>query len=132
MTEKTVPVKKDGGDIQATREDARYLIPAVDIFETENELVVICDVPGVDQAGISVGVDENILTIEGRTLDREEDLSKEIHREYRLSNYHRQFELSDVIDQEKISAELKHGVLTITLPKAEKAKPKKIDIKVNG
>ena len=89
-------------------------------------------VPGVDQSGISVGVDENILTIEGRTLDREEDVSKEIHREYRLSNYYRQFELSDVIDQDKITAELKHGVLTVKLPKAEKAKPKKIDIKVKS
>lgn len=132
MTEKTIPVKKEANDIQTTREETRYLIPAVDIYEREHELVVICDVPGVDQSGISVGVDENILTIEGKTLDREEDVSKEIHREYRLANYYRQFELSDVIDQEKISAELKHGVLTITLPKAEKAKPKKIDIKVNG
>lgn len=132
MTEKTIPVKKEANDIQTTREETRYLIPAVDIYEREHELVVICDVPGVDQTGISVGVDENILTIEGKTIDREEDISKEIHREYRLANYYRQFELSDVIDQEKISAELKHGVLTITLPKAEKAKPKKIDIKVNG
>lgn len=132
MTEKTIPVKKEANDIQTTREETRYLIPAVDIYEREHELVVICDVPGVDQSGISVGVDENILTIEGRTIDREEDVSKEIHREYRLANYYRQFELSDVIDQEKISAELKHGVLTVTLPKAEKAKPKKIDIKVNG
>ncbi len=132
MTEKTVPIKRESTDLQATREDARYLIPAVDIFERENELVVICDVPGVDQTGVSVGVDENILTIEAKTLDREEDASKEIHREYQLANYHRQFELSDVIDQEKITAELKHGVLTITLPKAEKAKPKKIDIRIKS
>ncbi|MGB3977275.1 MAG: Hsp20/alpha crystallin family protein [bacterium] len=132
MTEKTVPVKKESGDLQITREETRYLKPAVDIYETEAALVVVCDVPGVDKSGITVGVDNNVLTIEGKTLDREEDISKEVHREYRLANYHRQFELSEVIDQDKISAELKHGVLTITLPKAEKAKPKKIDIKVKG
>ncbi len=132
MTEKTVPVKKESGDLQITREETRYLKPAVDIYETEAALIVVCDVPGVDKSGITVGVDNNILTIEGKTIDREEDVSKEVHREYRLANYHRQFELTEVIDQDKISAELKHGVLTITLPKAEKAKPKKIDIKVNG
>ena len=132
MTEKTVPVKKESGDLQITREETRYLKPAVDIYETEAALIVVCDVPGVDKSGITVGVDNNILTIEGKTLAREEDISKEVHREYRLANYHRQFELTEVIDQDKISAELKHGVLTITLPKAEKAKPKKIDIKVNG
>lgn len=132
MTEKTVPVKKESGDLQITREETRYLKPAVDIYETEAALIVVCDVPGVDKSGITVGVDNNILTIEGKTLAREEDISKEVHREYRLANYHRQFELTEVIDQDKISAELKHGVLTITLPKAEKAKPKKIDIKVKG
>ena len=132
MTEKTVPVQKESGDLQITREETRYLKPAVDIYETEAALIVVCDVPGVDKSGITVGVDNNILTIEGKTIDREEDVSKEVHREYRLANYHRQFELTEVIDQDKISAELKHGVLTITLPKAEKAKPKKIDIKVNG
>ena len=132
MTEKTVPVKKESGDLQITREETRYLKPAVDIYETEAALIVVCDVPGVDKSGITVGVDNNILTIEGKTIDREEDVSKEVHREYRLANYHRQFELTEVIDQDKISAELKHGVLTITLPKAEKAKPKKIDIKVKG
>lgn len=132
MTEKTVPVKKENRDLQATREDTRYMIPAVDIYETADTLVVVCDVPGVEKSGVSVAVDNNILTIEGKTLDREEDISKEVHREYRLASYHRQFELTEVIDQEKISAELKHGVLTVTLPKAEKAKPKKIDIKVKG
>ncbi len=132
MTEKTVPVKRESSDVQTTREEMRYLLPAVDIYEIDDALVVVCDVPGVDQSGISVNVDNNILTIEGKTLDREEDISKEVHREYRLVSYHRQFELTEVIDQEKISAELKHGVLTINLPKAEKAKPKKINIKVKG
>jgi len=132
MTEKTVPVKKEDRAVPITREETRYLKPAVDIYETEEALVVVCDVPGVDKTGITVGVDNNILTIEGKTLDREEDISKEMHREYRLASYHRQFELTEVIDQDNISAELKHGVLTLTLPKAEKAKPKKIDIQVKG
>jgi HSP20 family protein len=132
MTEKTVPIKKEAANLQATREETRYLIPAVDIYEKSDALVVVCDVPGVGQSGISVGVDNNILTIEGKTIAREEDVSKEVHREYRLANYHRQFELSEVINQDKITAELKHGVLTINMPKAEKAQPKSINIKVEG
>ncbi|MCD4655604.1 Hsp20/alpha crystallin family protein [bacterium] len=132
MTEKTVPTRQEKKDIQTTREETRYLCPSVDIYETENELVVVCDVPGVSEDGISAGVDNNILTIEGKTLDREEDITKELFREYRLADYYRQFEISEEIDQERISADLKHGVLTITLPKAEKAKPRKIDIKINN
>ena len=81
MTEKTVPTRQEKKDIQTTREETRYLCPSVDIYETENELVVVCDVPGVSEDGISAGVDNNILTIEGKTLDREEDITKELFRE---------------------------------------------------
>ncbi|MBN1295176.1 Hsp20/alpha crystallin family protein [bacterium] len=130
MMEKTVPVKQEEKELQSTREETRYLCPAVDIYETENELFVVCDVPGVAPEGISVGVDNNILTIQARAMDRAEDVSKEAYREYRLSDYYRQFELSELVDQDKISAQLRHGVLKIILPKAEKVKPRTIDIKV--
>lgn len=104
----------------------------MDIYETQNELVVVCDVPGVAKDGIDVGVDDNVLTIKAHAMDREEDVSKEVYREYRLADYFRQFELSEEVDQERISAELKHGVLKVILPKSEKAKPRKIDIKVHS
>lgn len=130
MKEKTIPAKQTSETLQATREDSRYLCPAVDIYEQEDKLIVICDVPGVAGDGISVGVDENILTIRGKALERQEDVSKELYREYKLADFFRQFELSEEVDQEQISADLKHGVLTIHLPKAEKAKPRKIEIQV--
>jgi len=132
MKEKTVPATKEKKDLQTTREENRYLCPAVDIYEIENELVVVCDVPGVPKDGIQVGVDDNILTIRATAMNREEDVSKEVYREYSLADYFRQFELSEEVDQDKITAEMKHGVLRIVLPKAERVKPRKIDIKVHG
>ena len=131
MTEKTVPAKREDSKLQETREETRFLCPAVDIYEREDKLVVVCDLPGVGKDGVSIDVDDGILTIKGKSIDREEDISKEVHREYMLEDYYRQFKLSEQVDQEKISAELKHGVLTVILPKAEKAKPRKIDIKVS-
>ena len=131
MTEKTIPAKLDKTDLQNTREENRFQSPAVDIYEREDDLIVVCDLPGVAKEGVSVDVDNNTLTIKGSTIEREEDISKEIHREYILEDYYRQFKLSEQVDQAKISAELKNGVLTITLPKAEKAKPRKIDIKIS-
>lgn len=135
MAEKTVSSNKvpaRTGDEQpaATREPTRYLTPAVDIYETEKGLSVVADMPGVQKDDIKVQVKEGILTIEGRTsLSRRKNPTSE---EYKLYNYFRQFQLSDDVDHENILAELKNGVLTLALPKAEKAKPKRIQVKVNG
>jgi len=128
MSEKTVPVKTEK-DVPATREEERYLKPPVDIYETDKELVVVTDMPGVGQENVDVGVDSNILTISGKV--KHDSNGNETYREFTLLNYFRQFELSEEVDQEKISAGLKNGVLTITLPKMEKAKPKQITVKVN-
>jgi len=128
MTEKTVPVKTEK-EVPATREEERYLKPPVDIYETDKELVVVTDMPGVGQDNVDVGVDNNILTISGKV--KHEACGDECYREFSLLNYFRQFELSEEVAQDKISAGLKNGVLTITLPKVEKAKPKQITVKVN-
>ena len=112
----------------ATREQERYLIPAVDIFETDEGLTLLADMPGVDKDGIDIRVEEGVLTISGRCSH--EQNSQQGYREYDLLNYWRQFSLSEDVDVEKISANLKHGVLTLALPKAEKAKPKKIEVKL--
>lgn len=130
MAEKTVAT----ADIQkpvtteSTRNQERYVAPPVDIYETSDGLVVLADLPGVSKDTLDVRVDNNLLTIRGRAdhAVRQEGT----YREYELVNFFRQFELSDRVDQQRISADLKHGVLTLTLPKAEEAKPRQIQVQV--
>lgn len=134
MAENTVPNKDvttrgEGESVPSTRESGRYLMPAVDIYETEDSLVLLADMPGVKRENLEVGVDDDVLTIEGR-VDGEQT-GEMVRREYDLLDYFRQFRLSEAIDQAKISAELKQGVLRVELPKAEQAKPKTIDVKVS-
>ena len=131
MAEKTVPQYAPEHEAPAkeeTRSQERYVTPAVDIYETLEGLVVKADLPGVAKDGLDVRVENNLLTIRGRSEHSAPgDL---VYREYSLANFFRQFELSDKVDQQKISAELKNGVLTLNLPKAEEAKPRRIDVNV--
>ena len=133
MAEKTVhdskvPARADKEQPVATREPTRYLTPAVDIYETDNGLTVVADMPGVAKDDLNIQVEDGILTIQGRTsLSRRNNPTSE---EYKLYNYFRQFELSDDVEHENIRAELKNGVVTLNLPKAERVKPKRIDVKV--
>ncbi|MCE5231562.1 Hsp20/alpha crystallin family protein [bacterium] len=112
-----------------TRDENRYQFPPVDIFETNGDLTVVADLPGVEKDGLNVRVDEDgVLTIEGRV--QHIDKKSNAINEYDLVDYFRQFRLSEEIDREGISAELKHGVLTLKLPKAQAAKPRQIEVKV--
>jgi HSP20 family protein len=132
MAEKTVAMPETQAttrEPEGTRTHERYVAPPVDIYELPEGLVVIADIPGVTQNSLDVRVDNNILTIRGQASHV---LSSEpIYREYELVHYFRQFELSDKVDQNKITADLKQGVLTLTLPKAEAAKPRKIAVSVS-
>ncbi len=131
MAEKTVaargqhktPTAKEG-----TRSQEQYVIPPVDIYENGEGLVVKADLPGVTRDALDVRVENNLLTIRGRPAHVAP--GDPIYREYGLVHFFRQFELNDKVDQLGISAELKHGVLTLKLPKAEEAKPRRIDVKV--
>ncbi len=131
MAEKTVP-SMPGETAPARREDTRaqerYITPPVDIFETKEGLTVVADLPGVEQRGLDVRVADGILTLQGRTAHIAPGTP--IEREYELLHFYRQFELPEEVDPEKIGAELKHGVLTLRLPKKEKAKPRKIEVSV--
>jgi HSP20 family protein len=112
--------------VEATRPREHYVIPPVDIYETPESLVVIADVPGIDPVHLEVRVDKNILTLRGQTQDQMPgDLRS---REYTLVSFFRQFELGEQIDQDGIRAELKQGVLTLTLAKAAKAQPRAITV----
>jgi HSP20 family molecular chaperone IbpA len=101
----------------------------VDIYENGEGLVVKADLPGVAKENLDVRVENSLLTIYGRPTRVAP--GDPIHREYELVNFFRQFELNERVNQSKISADLKHGVLTLLLPKAEEAKPRKIDVRIN-
>ncbi|MDQ7785846.1 MAG: Hsp20/alpha crystallin family protein [Desulfomonilaceae bacterium] len=114
----------EGGEF--TREGV-YFTPAVDICETETELKVLVDMPGVNYENVDIELKENILTIEGK-VPTEERRGQELLREYQTGNYFRSFRITEVVDQSKITASMSEGVLQLTLPKAEKAVPRKIPI----
>ncbi len=113
---------------EETRSQEQYITPPVDIYETQNGLVVKADLPGVSKNSMDVRVENNLLTIRANAAHIAP--GDTVYREYALVNFFRQFELNERVDQSKISAELNHGVLTLNLPKAEETKPRKIDVKV--
>lgn len=130
MAENTVAAVQERGapGREGTRSQERYVTPPVDIYETGEGLVVKADLPGVGKENLDVRVENNLLTIHGKAAHAAPGES--IYREYELVNFFRQFELNEKVDQGKISADLKHGVLTLQLPKAEEAKPRKIDVRI--
>ena len=103
--------------------------PAVDIFETDKEITLLADMPAVKAADLNIDLHENLLTLDGEVKAHEGPHEIDVIREYRTGKYYRQFTLSQVIDQAKIDAELKDGVLRLTLPKIEAATPRKISVK---
>jgi HSP20 family protein len=131
MAEHTVPVTTETSGVttqEEIRAPERHLTPAVDIFETSGGLVVVADLPGVQQDGLDLRVDDDVLTIQGRP--HVETRGNELYREYTLRPFFRQFELTDAVDQRGITAHLQHGVLILTLPKSEKAKPRRIPVQI--
>jgi HSP20 family molecular chaperone IbpA len=107
---------------------ARVFVPATDIFETDEALTVILEMPGVDKDKVDVKVENDVLKIEGWIdFSRYEGLQP-VYTEYNIGNYARSFQLSSKIDQDRISAELRDGVMTLVLPKSERAKPRKIAV----
>ena len=136
MPEKTVPAtngsngsQTKGSSSEMTRAAERYAPPPVDIYETQNSLVLLADMPGVPKENLDVRVDQNTLTIQGKAQHLVK--GEPIYREIELTGFFRQFEISEEIATDKINAELKYGVLTLNLPKAEKAMQKKIEVKVS-
>jgi len=125
--EKTVPEAADVSKGQeVTRQPDRYALPPVDIYEEEDRLVVLADLPGVGKDGLSVRVEKGILTIEGRPTREAE--GSPIRSEFGLLPFFRQFQVTEAIDPEKIRASLKHGVLRLDLHKAERARPRQVPV----
>lgn len=106
-----------------------YFSPAVDIYETETELTLVADMPGVNSSGVEIDLKDNVLTLQGHSAQTTPEGMTPVYREYREGGYYRQFILSEIVDQEKISAQMSAGVLRVTLPKVSRAKPRKIEVR---
>ena len=107
----------------------RLFMPATDIYEVDDALTVVLEMPGVEKDNVSVDVEDGVLQVEGRIdLNKYQGLQP-LYTEYNIGNYSRSFRLSSKIDQNKIAAEMKDGVLSLKLPKAEEAKPRIIQVK---
>jgi len=124
-----VQKKREVENKEETTIPARVFLPNADIYETPTELKVALEMPGIEKDNVEIDVEDGILRIQGRL-----DLSKyaglqPLYTEYNVGHYARSFQLSSKIDQSKIAAEMKDGVLSLTLPKVEEAKPRTIQVK---
>jgi HSP20 family molecular chaperone IbpA len=106
----------------------RFYVPATDVYETEEALTVVLEMPGVDRKDIEVGLENDVLRVQGRIDFGKYEGMEPVYTEYNVGHYARSFSLSDKVDQEKISAQLEDGVLTLTLPKHAAARPRRITI----
>lgn len=131
-SESTALQPKDKAEMTASAEQTRpglVFLPAVDIFETENDITLLADMPGVAAENLDVDLDKDVLTINGSVASPEGEGEQDLIREYRTGQFHRKFTLAQVIDKSKIDAELKEGVLRLRLPKVEEATPRRITVK---
>jgi HSP20 family protein len=132
MTEKEIQFR-DKQEVQGLGEPTKTgitFVPAVDIYETEEALTLLADMPGVSPEGIRIDLKDDQLTVSGEVFESASNQERVLLKEYETGNYIRQFALGEVIDQSQITAQLNNGVLTLVLPKVEKAKPRRIEIKV--
>ena len=106
----------------------RSYVPATDIYETEAALTVVMEVPGVAKEGIDINLDNDTVRITARVDPAKYDGLEPLYTEYNVGHFTRTFGLSNKIDQQAISAQLEAGVLTLTLPKAREAQPRRITI----
>ena len=102
--------------------------PSVDIFENDREIVLLADMPGVQVKDLNIDLRENTLTLNGGVEPVQGSGEEDVLVEYEVGKFYRQFALSELVDQGKIDAQLKDGVLRLTLPKVEKATPRTITV----
>ena len=112
--EKTIPV--------------RYFVPTTDIFETEDALTVVIEVPGVDKEALDINLENDVLKVEAKIDPAKYDGMEPLYTEYKVGHFARSFTLSNKIDQQQISAKLEDGILILTLNKAKEAMPRKISV----
>jgi HSP20 family protein len=122
---------QDGRDLATATEATRpgvLITPPVDIFEDPHAITVLADMPGVTPGQLTIDLHEGVLTITGRAEHPNGAPERPVFQEYQAGVFQRSFTLSEAIDQERIQATLKHGVLRLRLPKVDRAKPRQITI----
>jgi HSP20 family molecular chaperone IbpA len=107
---------------------ARYFVPNTDVFETEDALLVIMEMPGVEKKDIDVSLENDTLRVEARIDYSKYDGLEPLYAEYNIGHFARSFSLSNKVDKSKINAELDAGVLTLTLKKAQESMPRRIEV----
>jgi len=130
MTEKNIANLEPSSALsrETTRKNDQYISPSVDIFETDEGLTLVADMPGLDDDSLDVTIDQGVLTLQGNAPAGSGDYHT---REFAMAGYWRQFLLSDIFDAEKAEATIRQGVMTLKIPKAERAKPKRIEVSVH-
>ncbi|VGO20225.1 Hsp20/alpha crystallin family protein [Pontiella sulfatireligans] len=123
--------KVERSDAELTR-DAKVFVPATDIYEKEDAILVRCDMPGVAQDQVDIRLDNTELEITGTQSAAKPGGVDLLAGEYETGVFRRKFNVPQLIDRDKIKARLRNGVLDIELPKAEQAKPRKIEIEAGG
>jgi len=106
-------------------------VPPSDIYETHDSIVVLAEMPGVASDGVDITLERRMLTIRGRSAGSEPGGYQRVYNEYVDGDFERVFTLSDNIDRDRIEATLQDGILQVTLPKAETAKPRRIELKTS-
>jgi HSP20 family protein len=124
-----VQQKKELASKEEKTVPARYFVPATDIYETDESLTVVMEVPGVEKDDISVKIENDVLRVEGQIDFSKYQEMEPVYTEYNVGHYARAFTLSERIDQNEISAELDNGVLTLTLKKVKQALPRRIEVR---
>jgi HSP20 family protein len=124
-----VQQKRELEKTEETTSPTRVFLPSADICETKDALNVILEMPGVDKDSVEIQVEDGVLKIDGRLNFSKYQGLQPLYTEYNVGHYSRSFRLSSKIDQNKIGAELKQGVLSLVLPKVEEAKPRTIQVK---
>ena len=126
--EMTIREKKEMVAKEEKTVPGRYFVPAADIYETEDTLAVVLEMPGVEKKDLDVALETDVLKVDGRIDYSKYKDMEPLYTEYNVGHYARSFALSNHFDRDKISANLEDGVLTLTLPKAKHAQPRKIAI----
>jgi HSP20 family protein len=120
--------KREHEKREETTIPARVFVPTADIYETQDALTVILEMPGVEKNNVTVRVEDGLLYVDGRLDLTKYQSLQPLYTEYNIGHYSRSFQLSSKIDQNKIGAALNDGVLSLTLSKVEEAKPRVITI----
>ncbi len=114
---------------EGTADSRNSHTPLIDIHEGPEGLILEADLPGATEEGVLIQLEENVLTLHAHVSTPGPDGARVLHEEYRVADFHRSFILSDEVERSRIAAELRNGVLRLTLPKAERAKTRRIEIK---